>query len=90
MDLLNDSIIEELYNNVAISNITESEEYQEMLKEYNKIVVDIEDKELKQKIIELKEDINLMVSDADKTTFKVGFSMGVKMVIEALNNNSIK
>ena len=43
--------------------------------------------ELKQKLIRLKELINLMVSDSDKTTFKVGFSLGVKMVIEALNNN---
>lgn len=84
MDLLNDSIIEELYNNVVIANITESKEYQENLEEYNKI---LENKELKQKLIRLKELINLMVSDSDKTTFKVGFSLGVKMVIEALNNN---
>ena len=87
MDLLNDSIIEELYNNVMIANITESEEYQENLKQYNKILENIENKELKQKLIRLKELINLMVSDSDKTTFKVGFSLGVKMVIEALNNN---
>lgn len=87
MDLLNDSIIEELYNNVMIANITESEEYQENLKQYNKILENIENEELKQKLIKLKELINLMVSDSDKTTFKVGFSLGVKMVIEALNNN---
>ena len=87
MDLLNDSIIEELYNNVVFANITESKEYQENLEEYNKILENIENKELKQKLIRLKELINLMVSDSDKTTFKVGFSLGVKMVIEALNNN---
>ena len=87
MDLLNDSIIEELYNNVMIANITESEEYQENLKQYNKILENIENEELKQKLIKLKELINSMVSDSDRTTFKVGFSLGVKMVIEALNNN---
>ena len=70
-----------------IANITESKEYQENLEEYNKILENIENKELKQKLIRLKELINLMVSDSDKTTFKVGFSLGVKMVIEALNNN---
>ena len=41
MDLLNDSIIEELYNNVVIANITESKEYQENLEEYNKILENI-------------------------------------------------
>lgn len=90
MDLLNDSIIEELYNNVMIANITESEEYQENLKQYNKILENIENEELKQKLIKLKELINSMVSDSDRTTFKIGFSLGVKMVIEALNNNNIK
>lgn len=90
MDLLKDSIIDELYNNVVVDNITESEEYQENLKEYNKILENIENEELKKKLIKLKELINSMVSDSDKTTFKIGFSLGVKMVIEALNNNNIK
>ena len=90
MDLLNDSIIDELYNNVVVANITESEEYQENLKQYNKILENIENEELKQKLIKLKELINSMVSDSDRTTFKIGFSLGVKMVIEALNNNNIK
>ena len=90
MDLLKDSIIDELYNNVVIANITESEEYQENLKQYNKILENIENEELKQKLIKLKELINSMVSDSDRTTFKIGFSLGVKMVIEALNNNNIK
>ena len=90
MDLLKDSVIDELYNNVVVANITESEEYQENLKEYNKILETIENEELNQKLIKLKELINLMVSDSDKTTFKIGFSLGVKMVIEALNNNNIK
>lgn len=73
-----------------IANITESEEYQENLKQYNKILENIENEELKQKLIKLKELINSMVSDSDRTTFKIGFSLGVKMVIEALNNNNIK
>lgn len=90
MDLLEDSIIDELYNNVVVANITESEEYQENLKQYNKILENIENEELKQKLIKLKELINSMVSDSDRTTFKIGFSLGVKMVIEALNNNNIK
>lgn len=90
MDLLKDSIIDELYNNVVIDNIIESEEYQENLKQYNKILENIENEELKQKLIKLKELINSMVSDSDRTTFKIGFSLGVKMVMEALNNNSIK
>ncbi len=90
MDLLKDSIIDELYNNVVVANITESEEYQENLKQYNKILENIENEELKQKLIKLKELINSMVSDSDRTTFKIGFSLGVKMVIEALNNNNIK
>ena len=90
MDLLKDSIIDELYNNVVIDNIIESEEYQENLKQYNKILENIENEELKQKLIKLKELINSMVSDSDRTTFKIGFSLGVKMVIEALNNNNIK
>ena len=90
MDLLKDSIIDELYNNVVLANITESEEYQENLKQYNKILENVENEELKQKLIKLKELINSMVSDSDRTTFKIGFSLGVKMVIEALNNNNIK
>ena len=90
MDLLKDSIIDELYNNVVIDNIIESEEYQENLKQYNKILEYIENEELKQKLIKLKELINSMVSDSDRTTFKIGFSLGVKLVMEALNNNSIK
>ena len=51
MDLLNDSIIEELYNNVVIANITESKEYQENLEEYNKILENIENNESKHKFI---------------------------------------
>lgn len=47
----------------------------------------VEDKELKTKLEHLKELNNAMVSDSDKTTFRTDFSMGVKMLIEALNNN---
>ncbi len=87
MDLFRDSVIEELYSNIAISNMEQSEKYQKMLNEYNKLFESIEDKELKTKLEHLKELNNAMVSDSDKTTFKTGFSMGVKMLIEALNNN---
>ena len=72
MDLLNDSIIEELYNNVVIANITESKEYQENLEEYNKILENIENKELKQKLIRLKELINLLNL---KKHLKIGYSV---------------
>jgi uncharacterized membrane protein (DUF106 family) len=88
--LLKDSVIDELYCNSVIPNVTESKEYQKMLSEYNRLFDTIEDKELKNKLEKLKELSNDMIADGDKTTFKIGFSMGVKMVIEALNNNSIK
>lgn len=90
MDLLKDSVIDELYNNIFIPNVTESIEYQEMLMKYNRLFDTIKDDELKNKLLKLKELSNDMIADGDRTTFKAGFSMGVKMVMEALNNNSKK
>ena len=39
----------------------------------NLTLENIENEELKQKLIKLKELINSMVSDSDRTTFKIGF-----------------
>lgn len=83
-DIDNNETINDLYQSVII-DLKLSNEYQKLMKEYNNLFNSIEDKELKKKFSKLNELNNSMYAEYDKTLFKLGFSTGIKIIIEALN-----
>ena len=87
MEFDNEDLLEQLYNSEIIANLETSKEYQKLIKKYNNLYSTIEDAELKKKIKKLNELINEMSAENGKTLFKIGFSKGVKMIIEALKFN---
>lgn len=87
MDFANCKIIEELYNSELITDVTTSPEYKKLINQYNDLFDTIEDKDLKNKLEKLEEMKNNLYSMTDKDIFKAGFSMAVKMLIEALSTN---
>lgn len=87
MDFANCKIIEELYNSELITDVTTSPEYKNLINQYNDLFDTIEDKDLKDKLEKLEEMKNSLYSITDKDIFKAGFSIAVKMLIEALTTN---
>lgn len=87
MDFANCKIIEELYNSELITDVTTSPEYKNLINQYNDLFDTIEDKDLKDKLEKLEEMKNSLYSMTDKDIFKAGFSIAVKMLIEALTTN---
>ena len=87
MEFPDNHIIEELYNSGVVTNIEASQEYKSLIGEYNDLFDTIEDKDLKDKLEKLEEMKNNLYSETDKDVFKAGFSMAVKMLIEALSTN---
>ena len=84
MEFPNEHIIEEIYNSDLVTDVETSQEYKQMLGEYNDLFDTIEDKELQEKLAKLEEMKNKLYSENDRQIFKVGFSMATKMLIEAL------
>ena len=87
MEFPDNHIIEELYNSGFLTNIVASIEYKCLIGEYNDFFDTIDDKDLKDKLEILEELKNNLYSETDKDVFKAGFSMAVKMLIEALSTN---
>lgn len=87
MEFPDNHIIEELYSSGVVTNIATSQEYKSLIGEYNDLFDTIEDNELKDKLEKLEEMKNKLYSETDKDVFKAGFSMAVKMLIEALSTN---
>ncbi len=87
MEFPDNHIIEELYSSGVVTNIATSQEYKTLIGEYNDLFDTIEDNELKDKLEKLEEMKNKLYSETDKDVFKAGFSMAVKMLIEALSTN---
>lgn len=84
MEFPNEHIIEEIYNSDLVTDVETSQEYKQMLGEYNDLFDTIEDKELQEKLAKLEEMKNKLYSENDRQIFKVGFSMATKMLLEAL------
>ena len=87
MEFLDNHIIEELYSSGLVTDVSTSQEYKNLIAEYNDLFDTIEDKELKNKLETLEEMKNKLYSETDKDIFKLGFSMATKMLMEALTTN---
>lgn len=85
MEFPKEHIIEYLYSSGIFANIETSPEYQKIISEYNKLFESIEDTELKEKLIKLEELKNKINGETDKQTFKIGFSIAAKLIIEAMS-----
>lgn len=84
MEFPNEHIIEDLYNSDLVTDIPSSQEYKDLLEEYNKLYDTIEDNNLRDKIEKLEEMKNNLYFANDKEIFKCGFSMATKILMEAL------
>lgn len=87
MEFPKEHIIEDLYSSGIFAEIETSPEYKKLIREYNKLYETIEDTELKEKFTKLEELKNKMNSETDKQTFKIGFSIATKLIIEAMSCN---
>lgn len=87
MEFPDNHIIEELYSSGLVTDVSTSQEYKNLIVEYNHLFDTIEDKELKNKLETLEEMKNKLYSETDKDIFKLGFSMATKMLMEALTTN---
>lgn len=87
MEFPDNHIIEELYSSGLVTDVSTSQEYKNLIVEYNDLFDTIEDKELKNKLETLEEMKNKLYSETDKDIFKLGFSMATKMLMEALTTN---
>ena len=87
MEFPDNHIIEELYSSGLVTDVSTSQEYKNLIGEYNDLFDTIEDKELKNKLETLEEMKNKLYSETDKDIFKLGFSMATKMLMEALTTN---
>ncbi len=84
MEFPNEHIIEDLYNTGILANVTNSKEYKELRHKYNEFYDSIKNEELKSKFSQLEEIKTEIFGQDDKDIFKIGFSMAVKILIEAL------
>lgn len=85
MEFPNEHIIEDLYKSGLVTNIETTPEYKDLLGEYNDLYDTIEDKALQDKLEKLEEMKNNLYSENDRIIFKCGFSVAVKIMIEALS-----
>ena len=84
MDFPDEHIIENIYNTDMLSNVACSEKYKKLLHRYNQFYDSITDEELKEQFSKLEEIRTDLFSQNDKDLFKVGFSMAIKIIVEAL------
>lgn len=87
MEFPDNHIIEELYSSGLVTDVSTSQEYKQLIGEYNDLFDTIEDKDLRDKLEKLEEMKNKVYSATDKDIFKLGFSMATKMIMEALTTN---
>ena len=80
----NNKIIDNIYQSI-VPNIETSKRYKDLIHKYNKVFYSIKDEELREKIASLNELKNNIYAEYDEMLFKIGFSTGVKTVIEALS-----
>lgn len=79
------NIIEEIYNTGMFAEDEIGTKYKELQHTYNELFDSIENEELKEKFEKLETLKNEMYSENNKDIFKLGVSIGVKFIIEALN-----
>ena len=87
MEFPDNYIIEELYSSGLVTDVSTSQEYKNLIVEYNHLFDAIEDKELKNKLETLEEMKNKLYSETEKDIYKLGFSMDTKMLMESLTTN---
>ena len=80
----NNKIIDNIYQSI-VPNIETSKRHKDLIHKYNKVFYSIKDEELREKIASLNELKNNIYAEYDEMLFKIGFSTGVKTVIEALS-----
>ncbi len=85
MDLNIEEIIESLYDSDMVVEAETSTKYNELRHQYNELYNNVKDEEVKNQLNELNELKNQMDSESNKAIFKKGFSIGVKLIIGALN-----
>lgn len=85
MNFKQEHIIEDLYSTGIFANAESTPEYNQLLSKYNRFYESIDNEEMKNKFKELEEMKTKLHSLNDKNTFKVGFSVATKMIVEALN-----
>lgn len=85
--MIDENIIEELYSSNIITDLEATQKYKNLLKEYNTLFDSINDKELKDKFIQLEKIKNKLNGEKDKQTFKIGFSLATNMIIESFSNS---
>lgn len=87
MDFPNYEMIEELYDKGIVKNLSTSPEYTNLKREYQDLFNSIKDRNLRNKIEDLDIRRHNLYTSTDKDVFKAGFSVAVKMLIEALSTN---
>lgn len=90
MDFPDNHIIEELYSSGLVVDVESSQEYKNLLGEYNDLYDTIEDKDLRIKLEKLEEMKNNLYSENDKIIFKLRFFYGNKNTNGGVNNKFIK
>lgn len=85
MDFKQEHIIEDLYDTGIFANAESTPEYNALLAKYNRFYESIDDEKMKSQFKKLEEMKTKLHSLNDKNTFKVGFSVATKMIVEALN-----
>lgn len=85
MDFKQKHIIEDLYDTGIFANAESTPEYKELIAKYNKFYDTIENEDLKKQFEKLEEMKNKLYSMNDRNVFKIGFSVGTKLLVEAIS-----
>ena len=84
MEIPDSCIIESLYNSDIVTEYGTTEEYKKLMVQYNKLYDTVEDEELKEKFTKLQELKNAMHLEDNKQTFKIGYCLATRTLIESL------
>lgn len=88
MEFSDEQIIEEIYKTGIFADIETGSAYKKLLHKYNVLFDSIKDSKLKSKFEKLEQLKNDMFGECNKDIFKLGFSVGTKLLVEALNLNN--
>lgn len=84
MEIPDSSIIESIYHSDIVTESEATEEYKKLRTQYNILYDTVEDEELKEKFTKLQELKNAMHLEDNKQTFKIGYSIATRTIIESL------
>ena len=84
MEIPDSSIIESIYNSDIVTDIEATEEYKKLMAQFNKLYDTVENEELKEKFTKLQELKNAMHLEDNKQTFKIGYCLATRTLIESL------